>query len=82
VVELPSDLPLAAAKDIPDAFLTVPRTIDLRRGVIDSTEMMVMVYSPLDRFVTMTTDIWTKPCVRAALDLLLGPDFSDGESEQ
>ena len=79
MVELPSDLPLAAAKDIPDAFLTVPRTIDLRRGVFEDTEMMVLVYSPLDRFVTMTTEIWAKPYIRAAMDLLLGPDFSDGE---
>ena len=76
---LPSDLPLASAVDTPYAFLTVPRTIDVRRGVFEGDEMIVLVSPRLGRFITMKMDIWTKPCVKAGLALLLGSDFSDGK---
>jgi hypothetical protein len=38
-----------------------------------------LVSPRLGRFITMKMDIWTKPCVKAGLALLLGSDFSDGK---
>lgn len=76
---LPSDLPLASVVDIPDAFLIVPRTIDVRRGTFEGKLMIVLVLPRLERFVTLLTESWTRDSVKCALDLLTGRDFSDGK---
>ena len=67
---LVTDLPLVSAEDTPPAFLSVPRCIELRRGIVYGVDTIILWWPSAKVHAAAAAVAWTADTVMIAVESL------------